>query len=58
MSKLGDFIVNIFSISINYIRKIFNISEIIDLINTHKGKRRGHFNKFIGIFFSKKSLAH
>ena len=36
MSKLGDFIVNIFSISINYIRKIFNVSEIIDLINTIK----------------------
>ena len=57
MSKLGDFIVDIFSISIKHIRKIVNINEIIDLISTNKGKRRGHSNKFIGIFFSKKSLA-
>ena len=49
-------IVNIFSIGIKYILKTFNIGKIIDLINTHKSKSRGHFNKFIGSFFVKDPL--
>ena len=45
MSKLRDLYSVSFRISIKCILTTLNISKVINLINTHKGKSRDHFNK-------------